>query len=127
MIYMNIEIHYCAQWDYKPNAVSLAAELEDNLSLTAELFPEGQGIFDVVFNGQIVYSKYDEHRFPNAGEVTEIIRRRQVLLPNWLALKQHANRKLPQTNLPSPRFKHRRLQQPFKAKKVSYLGQYSHR
>ena len=70
---MKIEIHYCAQWDYKPEAVSLAAELKENFEVEAELFAEGNGIFDVLLDASLIYSKYKTNRFPEPGEVTKII------------------------------------------------------
>ena len=44
-----------------------------NLSLETVLFAEGKGIFDVVFEGKLVFSKYETGRFPDKGEVTRII------------------------------------------------------
>ena len=71
---MKLEIHFCAQWNYEPEAVSLAAELKEKFNVDAELFAEGKGIFDVVIDNDIVYSKYDTGRFPELGEVTKLIR-----------------------------------------------------
>jgi selT/selW/selH-like putative selenoprotein len=51
----------------------LADELRNNFSAESELFAEGKGIFDVVVDGKLVYSKYETGRFPEAGEVTEIL------------------------------------------------------
>jgi selT/selW/selH-like putative selenoprotein len=52
----------------------LAAELRDALSVEAKLSPGGKGIFDVELDGRLIYSKYDTHRFPNPGEVEQLIR-----------------------------------------------------
>jgi hypothetical protein len=52
----------------------LAAELKEKFNVDAELFAEGKGIFDVVIDNDIVYSKYDTGRFPELGEVTKLIR-----------------------------------------------------
>jgi len=38
------------------------------------LFAEGKGIFDVVVDDDLVFSKYKTHRFPERGEVSELIR-----------------------------------------------------
>ena len=70
---VKIEIHYCAQWNYKPEAVGLAAELKENFGVETELFAEGKGIFDVVVDGDIIYSKYKTGRFPEPDEVTTIL------------------------------------------------------
>lgn len=72
---MKIEIHYCAQWNYEPEAASLAAELKENFEAESELFAEGKGIFDVVVNDNLIYSKYKTGRFPEPDEVTAILKR----------------------------------------------------
>jgi predicted Rdx family selenoprotein len=51
----------------------LADELDEKFSVKAELFEEGKGIFDVVRDGELIYSKYDTGRFPEAGEVTKLL------------------------------------------------------
>lgn len=41
-----------------------------------ELEPSGGGVFDVFLDGERVFSKKSVHRFPNPGEVEEIVRQR---------------------------------------------------
>jgi selT/selW/selH-like putative selenoprotein len=55
----------------------LAAELKSNFNTDATLFAEGKGIFDVIVDGELLFSKYKLHRFPEPEEVTDIIRHRQ--------------------------------------------------
>ena len=62
---MEISITYCAQWNYKPQAVSLAAKIKQALGTEPELIPKGQGIFDVVVEGDLVYSKFKTGSFPD--------------------------------------------------------------
>jgi selT/selW/selH-like putative selenoprotein len=38
------------------------------------LFAEGKGIFDVILNGELIFSKYQTGSFPGPGEVTAIIK-----------------------------------------------------
>ncbi|MEX2327526.1 MAG: Rdx family protein [Pseudomonadales bacterium] len=52
----------------------MAAELKENLAADVQLFPEGKGIFDVVFDGTLIWSKYKTGRFPDSGEVTSLIK-----------------------------------------------------
>ena len=66
---MKVSITYCAQWNYKPQAVSLAAKLEAALSTTVQLIPEGRGIFDVSVDDSLEYSKFDTGTFPNEDEL----------------------------------------------------------
>ena len=52
----------------------MADELRGNFTVEAELFAEGKGIFDVIVDGDLVYSKYKTGRFPDRDEVTDIIK-----------------------------------------------------
>ncbi|MBP18298.1 MAG: hypothetical protein CMQ21_05345 [Gammaproteobacteria bacterium] len=54
----------------------MAAELKSSFDVDATLFAEGKGIFDVVVDGDLLYSKYETGRFPNPDEVSKIIRGR---------------------------------------------------
>jgi selT/selW/selH-like putative selenoprotein len=47
----------------------VAAELQDAFGVKAELVPGSRGIFDVVVDGKLVFSKYQEKRFPQPGEL----------------------------------------------------------
>jgi len=48
----------------------LASELETDLKANIELIEGGGGIFDVVVNGTLVFSKHKEgDRFPDTGEI----------------------------------------------------------
>jgi len=48
----------------------LASELENNLKATIELIEGGGGIFDVVVDGNLVFSKHNEGgRFPDVEEI----------------------------------------------------------
>jgi|TARA_B100001964_G_C14102883_1_gene540180 selT/selW/selH-like putative selenoprotein len=51
----------------------LAAELSKDLDVAAELCADGKGIFDILVDGKLIYSKYETGRFPEPGEVTKLI------------------------------------------------------
>lgn len=53
----------------------MAAELERAFGTEAKLFAEGKGIFDVVVDGKLVFSKYETRRFPALNEVTALLQR----------------------------------------------------
>ena len=55
-------------------AVGLAAELKESLDIDLELIKGEKGIFDVIVDGQLVFSKHKVDRFPSLGEVTTAIR-----------------------------------------------------
>lgn len=54
----------------------MAAELQETLGLAPKVTPGGRGVFDVLLDGTLVYSKHETARFPEDGEVTRLIRSR---------------------------------------------------
>ncbi len=70
---MKIEIEYWGMWNYQPNAASLAAELKESYEVDSILNAGSGGVFIVTVDGGIVYNKKETGRFPNEGEVTELI------------------------------------------------------
>ena len=73
---MNIEIHYCGEWNYLPEASRLEDELKGNLgNVSIELKKGSGGIFKVIVNGDIVFDKLEiEHRFPKSNEISTRIK-----------------------------------------------------
>lgn len=47
-----------------PKASSLAAAIKQTLGVDPELVVGGRGAFDVLADGEVVFSKQQEHRFP---------------------------------------------------------------
>ncbi len=41
--------------------------------MNASLIAGGGGVFDVVVDGRLVFSKHETGRFPDAGEVTRLL------------------------------------------------------
>lgn len=41
--------------------------------IEAKATPGGSGQFDIVRDGELVFSKHDEHRFPGEGEVERLL------------------------------------------------------
>ena len=68
---MEIDIHYCTEWNFEPRAASLAVELQKAFDVKASLIPGRKGIFDVVVDGKLVFSKYELGRFPQEGEIAD--------------------------------------------------------
>ena len=71
---MNIKIYYCVVWNYKPSAVSLAAELKASFGVDSKLISGEKGDFEVDVDGKTVFSKKKLSRFPEPGELTETLR-----------------------------------------------------
>jgi len=47
----------------------VAAELLDAFGAKANLVPGSNGIFDVIVDGELLFSKFETGRFPKPGEV----------------------------------------------------------
>jgi len=71
---MEISITYCGMWNFEPEAASLADELKKDFNVDAELIRASGGVFDVLVDGKLVYSKKKEGRFPDEGEVSGILK-----------------------------------------------------
>lgn len=52
-------------------AASLAAQFRNTFGVDCELIPETDDIFDVLVDGNTVFSKQASGRFPKPGEVIE--------------------------------------------------------
>ena len=70
---MDISIEYCMQWNYEPRAFSLRDELSNKFGINSQLIESGGGAFEVKLNDQLIFSKLNENRFPNPGEVVKFI------------------------------------------------------
>ena len=70
---MNISIEYCTQWNYEPNALSLRDELVSKFGITSELIESGGGVFEIRANGHLIFSKKELSRFPEEGEIKDLI------------------------------------------------------
>ncbi|HQO16015.1 MAG TPA: SelT/SelW/SelH family protein [Methylotenera sp.] len=73
----HVEISYCTQCRWMLRAAWLAQELlttfEEDLTSVA-LRPGTGGVFDVVLDGELIYSRKNSGRFPEAKEVKQLIR-----------------------------------------------------
>lgn len=71
-----ISIEYCTSWGYLSKAVSLANKLLDehkNSLSMVKIVPSSGGVFEVSLDDKLVFSKKELGRFPNEGEVEDII------------------------------------------------------
>ena len=71
---MDISIEYCMVWNYEPKALSLRDSLNAELGIIAEMRPSSGGVFEVDVNGTNLFSKKQLGRFPNDGEIVQLIR-----------------------------------------------------
>ena len=50
------------------------AEISDTLGIDASLIKGDNGVFDVVADGKLLFSKHDQGRFPENSEVIDLLR-----------------------------------------------------
>jgi len=56
----------------------VARELESRFGLSPDLKEVGNGVFDVLADGELVFSKHSEGRYPLPGEVTTLLKCRNT-------------------------------------------------
>lgn len=75
----SIEITYCTQCRWLLRAAWMAQELlttfEQDVTRVS-LKPGTKGIFDITLNGELIYSRKTEGRFPESKEVKQLVRNR---------------------------------------------------
>ena len=64
-----ITIEYCVEWNYYPQAASLAEALKERYGISAELIKSGGGVFEVVHDNELIFSKKAIGRFPEHEEI----------------------------------------------------------
>lgn len=70
---MKISIEFCNQWGYRPRAVSLAAKVEKQFDVKVEMIPSSGGVFEVVADDKLIYSKKATGVFPGEGNVMDLL------------------------------------------------------
>ena len=72
---MKISIEYCNQWGYRPRAASLAAKIEKQFPIKVEMIPSSGGIFEIVVDANLIYSKKATGIFPGERNILEMLRK----------------------------------------------------
>ena len=70
---MKVSIEYCSNWNYKPRASSLGDELKDAFGAEVELLSSSGGVFEIVIDDELIFSKKNLQRFPEEGEVVLLL------------------------------------------------------
>lgn len=72
-----LSIEYCVPCQFEKNARDLAALIQEQFSLmdeNIELIPSNKiGTFEVIINGELIYSKSESGRLPRPDEIIELI------------------------------------------------------
>jgi selT/selW/selH-like putative selenoprotein len=54
----------------------LAEKIKEIYSLETELDKQGGGVFDIFADGDLIYSKHSEGRFPENEEIVDLLKKR---------------------------------------------------
>ena len=71
---MKVEIYHCDSSGYRSKAAEIATELSKEFAIKAEIVKGETGSFDVYLNGELIFSKSVEGRFPKTGEIPQKIK-----------------------------------------------------
>lgn len=72
---MDLEITYCQPCGHQPRAMEMVNQILSsygmplNKKLIVSLKPSDNGIFDVVLDGKLIFSRKAEGRFPTVDEI----------------------------------------------------------
>ena len=70
---MNIEITYCREWNYKPEADRVSAEIKQAFGIDVVLVPGSGGVFDVKKDEELIFSSQECGRFPEKDEIIRFL------------------------------------------------------
>ncbi len=78
---MEIKIVYCTLWNYEPKASSLEEEIKKVYKDVFVTLVEGSGgVFEVSLEDELIFSKKQLNRFPDDGEILEILKEKVKFL-----------------------------------------------
>jgi selenoprotein W-related protein len=72
---VDLEITYCQPCGHQPRAVDMVNQLLStygmplNRKLTVSLKPADKGVFDIVLDGKLIFSKHQQGRFPTMDDL----------------------------------------------------------
>ena len=52
----------------------MRSSLDSKFGILAEMIPTSGGVFEITVNGSLIFSKNQLGRFPNDGEIVQLIR-----------------------------------------------------
>jgi selT/selW/selH-like putative selenoprotein len=70
---ITVEIHHCDTCGFRSRAAALAEELKKEFGIESKLVEGEIGSFNVFVNDELIFSKYEEGRFPGDGEIVQKI------------------------------------------------------
>jgi selT/selW/selH-like putative selenoprotein len=75
---MQISIEYCGTCNYRPRAAAFAFAIQEALGIKSVLVHSTKtGAFEVIVDGEVVFSKSVTGVFPSKEEIIDILRKRR--------------------------------------------------
>lgn len=75
---MQISIEYCGTCNYRPRAAALSLAIQETFGIKPFLVHSTKtGVFEVITDGEVVFSKYVTGVFPSKEEIIDILRKRR--------------------------------------------------
>lgn len=75
---MKISIEYCGTCNYRPRAAALALAIREMLGIDSLLVHSTRaGAFEVIVDGETLFSKSGTGTFPSKEEIVDILRKRR--------------------------------------------------
>ncbi len=72
---MQLSIEYCVTCNYRPMAASLAIVIKKEISIDTQLVGSKKaGAFEVILDGELIFSKLQSNRFPGHQEIVAELR-----------------------------------------------------
>lgn len=72
---MKIDITYCTMWNYEPEASRVEDEIKSVYSDAQITLIKGTGgIFEIRKDEKLIYSKAQTQKFPEVGEINELLK-----------------------------------------------------
>ena len=68
----NIHIEYCEKWNYKPEfdrVSKIILSIDKTINITGNNSSPRAGSFEVMLDNQLVFSKFENEKFPNDSEI----------------------------------------------------------
>jgi len=75
---VEVRIIYCRPCGFQDRAVKLANDVLRELGVhevSVKLVPGDKGIFDVYVDDKLIFSRYQEKRFPEPGEIIDGVKK----------------------------------------------------
>ena len=70
---LTVEIIHCGSCGFRSQATAIEAELYNEFGIESLLVKGETGSFDVFFNDELIFSKRATGRFPDPGEIVQLL------------------------------------------------------